>query len=430
MDNRQLLDYCLEAMKKAGADQGQVTFVNTEMHELNTESNVVKLMRSNDGTELRFKFIKEKKAASTAINKTSKEAIDEAVLKLVDLSEAAPVDEANDVSELVEENRFELGVLEPNLDEVYDALEDLNNDMKTVYSKIRGDATIRYDKQHKIIANTNGVFLEEVVGKYNFSILFSAKDGDRITSFNYTGASTVELKEKLTKLGYLGDLFDQTIEELNAKPFQGKFLGDVIIAPSALEDFLHAVSGSALSDGALIKGSSKFKDKMGQQVASKKLTWHSNPRSNELATGYVLTHDGYIADDVTIIENGVLKSFLLTQYGAKKTNEERALNYGNAFIVDHGDQQLDDMIKNVKQGILLTRFSGGRPGPDGGFAGVAKNSFYIEDGKIQYPMTETMISGNLFELLNDIEGISKETVNYGSSILPWIHSKGATISGQ
>jgi len=430
MNNNQLLDYCLNKMQEAGADKAQVTLTMTDKHELNTESNMVKLLRSTDDLNLTFKFIKDQKSASTTINKKSEEEIAGAISKLVDLSKAAPVDEANDIAEAYEEESFELGVLEPDLDEVYRALEDLNQDMKTRYQKISGDAILSYDRRHRLIANTNGLKLEEVSGKYNFNMMFSAKDGDKITSFNYTGGSTCDLKDKLTDLGMLGELLDQSVEELEAQPFKGKFVGDVIIAPSCLGDFLAYIDGSALSDSAIISGSSMLKDKIGEKIASPQFTWHSNPRSNDLPTGYTLTADGYVADDLTIVENGVLKSFLLSQYGAKKTGLERSKNYGGAFIVEPGQDSLDDMIKDVKEGILLTRFSGGRPGPDGGIAGVAKNSFYIKDGAIQYPMTETMISGNLFDFLNEIKSISNRRVNYGNSILPWIATKGGTISGQ
>lgn len=430
MDYKHLLDYCLDKMAEAGAGKAQVVLSVSEKHELNTENNTVKLLRSTEEFDLNFKFIKDQRAASTSINKQSTEAIDAAIEKLVDLSKAAPVDEASDISEFTEPKVFEIGVLNPNFDQVYEALEALNAEMKTNYKSIYGDAILSYDRRHKYVANSNGVRLEEVGGHYSFTMMFSAKEGDRITSFNYTGASTCELKKKLLELGALEELLDQSIKELDAKAFEGKFVGDVIIAPSCLEEFLEYLSGAALADGSLIAGSSKFKNKMGEQVASPMLTWHSNPTSAELAPGYTITGDGFVAEDLTIIENGVLKSFLISQYGANKVGLNRSGNYGNAFIVEPGEKSLAEMVKNVKRGILLNRFSGGRPGPDGDFAGVAKNSFYIEDGEIKYPITKTMVSGNLFEFINAIEAISNRRINYGNCVLPWIHTKGGTISGQ
>ena len=50
-------------------------------------------------------------------------------------------------------------------------------------------------------------------------------------------------------------------------------------------------------------------------------------------------------------------------------------------MVDPGEQSYDDIVKNVDKGILLCRFSGGVPSTSGDFSGVAKNSYYIENGK-------------------------------------------------
>ena len=47
----------------------------------------------------------------------------------------------------------------------------------------------------------------------------------------------------------------------------------------------------------------------------------------------------------------------------------------------------------------FAQFSGARPAENGDFSGVAKNSYYIEKGKVQFPVSETMVSGNLAELV-------------------------------
>ena len=88
------------------------------------------------------------------------------------------------------------------------------------------------------------------------------------------------------------------------------------------------------------------------------------------------------------------------------------------------------MIKSVERGILLARFSGGYPSDNGDFSGVAKNSYLIENGEIKYPISESMISGNFAEMLKNIKAISKERIDYGFSILPWIQVSGITISGK
>jgi len=182
-----------------------------------------------------------------------------------------------------------------------------------------------------------------------------------------------------------------------------------------------------LSDGPMISGTSILKNKLNEKVASEKLTIKCMPINKSIAHKKFITSDGIKTENLKLIEEGVLKSFMLSLYGAKKTEKsvsKTALN----IVIESGDSPLQEIIKNTEKGILLGRFSGGNPANNGDFNGVAKNSFYIEKGEIKYALTEAMISSNLYDMFNNIEVISKETVNSGSSILPWIKVNGVSIS--
>ena len=130
------------------------------------------------------------------------------------------------------------------------------------------------------------------------------------------------------------------------------------------------------------------------------------------------------------IYRGVLNSFLLGLYGSKKTGLQRSVNNGGAYVVVPGSKSLNELLAGIKKGVLLCRYSGGRPSRNGDFSGIAKNSFYIENGEIKYPLSETMISGNLASLFMNISAISSERISYGSTVLPWISASGVTISGK
>ena len=94
------------------------------------------------------------------------------------------------------------------------------------------------------------------------------------------------------------------------------------------------------------------------------------------------------------------------------------------------NKSINEIIAGIDKGIYVMRFSGGQPAPSGEFSGVAKNSFLIENGRITRPLTETMISGNVADMLNNVAGISSEASVDGSSILPYVAFGGVTISGK
>ena len=99
-------------------------------------------------------------------------------------------------------------------------------------------------------------------------------------------------------------------------------------------------------------------------------------------------------------------------------------------MVKAGEKSIDEIIAGIDRGILVGRFSGGDPGTSGDFSGVAKNSFMIENGKIAYPLSEVMISGNLAELLVNLRDVSAETVEDGYGSMPYMAFDGVTISGK
>ena len=103
---------------------------------------------------------------------------------------------------------------------------------------------------------------------------------------------------------------------------------------------------------------------------------------------------------------------------------------GGALVVDPGTTSLGDMLKSVKKGLLMARFSGGQPSSSGDFSGIAKNSYLIEDGMVKHPVSESMVSGNFAEMLKSITAVSKERVDFGYGIYPWVAFSGVTVSGK
>jgi len=142
------------------------------------------------------------------------------------------------------------------------------------------------------------------------------------------------------------------------------------------------------------------------------------------------TDDGLKAENVTVLEKGVLKNQLLSLYAANKTSRPVTRNSSRAMVMEPGETPLKDMIASVKRGLIVGGFSGGRPGVSGDFSGVAKNSFYIEDGKIQGAVSETMINGNLEKVFQNVTAVSKEVSMDGASVMPYLATEGIVISGK
>ena len=431
MSNRKdITNYCIDVMLKAGIQKAQCILRDSSKDEFNVDSGEISLLRTTNDTSLFMMGIIDDKRGSISINKTDTESIDRAVKEVLDLAESSEADSANDISELQPSRIFQKGPTESNLNLMYDRITAfLEYSRKTYPLLILEQAILDFVSKKLYFRNSNGVYFESYNGIYNFSPMFTSKEGTETSSFNYSGFSSGNLDRELHEYGSIDTLMRQSTEQIKTEEISGKFTGDIIITPDCMDAFLSYIS-MFLSDYPLICGTSIYKDSLNELIADPQLTLHSKPVSDEIADGYFITLDGFEARNSTIIENGVLNTFLLSLYGANKTGKPKAVNAGGAYVIDPGKHSFEEMVSSVKKGILMCRFSGGNPSDNGDFSGVCKNSYYIENGEILYPVRETMISGNLGKALKDIRRISKERIDFGSEILPWIQVGDITISGK
>ena len=428
MNRNEAMDYCLDTMKKSGADKAACSLNISEKKELNVEIGEMTLLRTTFDTNLGLSVIKDQKKGSTAINKIDKESIDDAIELVMEMANGSQPDEAHDISSHQPSQTFLKGDESANLDIMYKSLEEFVDYVKSNYPKIQLEAAIMdFNSSQSFFKNSNGVDFEMKEGLYMFSPMFLSKDGKATSSFNHTGFSALKISSPLHEYINIDNLLKESVEQLHTQNINKKFIGKIVVTPDCISDFLSFII-SDISDGKMISGNSLYKDKLEKQIANPKLTFHSHPVSDEIADGYFITSDGYVAENSTIIDKGVLKTHLLGIYGSNKLGRKRAVNDGGAYIVDPGEKTHKEIIKNIDKGILLSRFSGGYPASNGDFSGVAKNSYYIENGEIKYPISETMVSGNAQEMFEKLDEISSDRIDFGSCILPWISFNGITVS--
>ncbi len=422
--------YALNALKKAGADKAQCSVTISERHEMNVDAGEFSLLRTTFDTGVALTAIKGGRRGISTLNKTDPGALDSAAADVLDIAGGSQPDDANDVAEFQPAADFAAGAEAPNLGAMHSRLRELLDSVKSQFPKaVLGQVIMDFTRWRTFLVNSNGVSFSATDGAYHCNLMFSSRDGDRTSSFNGAAVSLKDLGKELLACGSLRTLLAQSAEQIETKPLRGKFVGDVIYTPDCLGDLLSFLF-SSVSDGPMIAGTSIYKDSLEKQVASPLLSVHARPTSDAIADKTFLTGDGYAAKDCTFLDRGVLKSYLLSLYGSRKTGKPRALNDGAGIMVDAGNTAYANMVKGVKRGLLLARFSGGRPGNSGDFAGVAKNSYYIEDGEIKYPVSETMVSGNFAEMVKNITAVSSERVDFGYAILPYVSVSGVTISGK
>ncbi len=424
-------DRFAQMLQERGAAKYSFLMGESERQEFNTEGGDFKLLRTAFSGSASLSVFRDGRKGSASGNDLSEEGLLSLIDSAMASAESAPVDPAHDIAPREESRTFRLGVEKPDPDRFFERLRELMGAIEKEFPLINvmqliGDCS----SGHSILRTSNGTEFERYSGAYNVDVEFSASDGRSNTGLDYTFVQTDSLEKPLLDLGDLRRKLDDAQKQLNPSPLSGKYEGTLVFTPDCLGDFISMTLVNYVSGSVILDGTSQWLDKIGEKVADESLTVRFDPFDSRIVCGERYTGDGFLSEPVTVIENGVLKTFLLSLYVANKTGRPVTKNAGSALIVNEGSQSLEELIASVPDGLLVGGFSGGQPGANGEFSGVAKNSFRIENGKVSGPVSETMISGNLGEMWNHIRGISKETCRNGAYVLPYMAVDGIVISGK
>jgi len=424
--------YALESLIKAGADKAACKAARSRKDEFNVEANKFTLMRTLFDDSLHLKVIKDHKKAVTVVNKLDKDSIDKAVADCIALTSSAQSDEAEDIAGKIENKNFDQRAGGSDMDALFKRTKDFLEQLRDEFPKIVLESMqSEFKSAQTAYVNSNGVEFASDTEYYFYSTMFSAKDGERSSSFCGSGAVLSSLTRPFMDMDMQRTLLEESVRSLDTRMVDEKFTGKVIVTPACEDMIWHTLLDCFLSDSPMIEGTSRWKDALGAKVADSKLTFRTSPLHPSAVAGERFTSDGFESRDTDFIRDGVLASFALSLYGANKTGKPRAGNTAFWNIeVAAGDTPLEEMIKSVDRGILLNRFSGASPGPGGDVSGVAKNSFLIENGKVTDALKETMVSFNIVDILMNIPAISRERCENGVTILPWCCFDGITISGK
>ncbi|MFU8813812.1 MAG: TldD/PmbA family protein [Pseudomonadales bacterium] len=425
-DDRALASRALETLIRRGFAKAQVRLTSTERHELNANTGRISLLRTNHDLQLGLLGIIDDKRSTMAINKLDGDAVAAAADDLWDMAQGSAADAANDISPAQPPQRFSTGPEQVDFDAMAQRFDEYLDYARSTHPTLTvREGHIDFNEQRSLLLNSNGVDFDSRTARYGAQVMFSSRQGTDQSSFNYTGLALAGLDRPLHTLATLATLMRQSTEQVRTRKTPGPFTGDLVITPDCIGDFLGFLLES-VSNVPMIGGTSPYRGRLGERVVSPALTVHSRPR--DLPAGYFVTADGFEAHNATVIERGVLRSYLLDLYAANKTGLPRAVTGGGCIVVEPGEAPLEALIGGVDRGILISRFSGGRPNDRGDFSGIAKNSYYIEGGEVRYPLSETMISGNLDALLNAVVGVSRERADFGSHVAPWLRVSGVGVS--
>lgn len=210
----------------------------------------------------------------------------------------------------------------------------------------------------------------------------------------------------------------RTLSRLGARKIstrQCPVLFESPLAAGLLGSFVQAISG-----GALYRQSSFLLDSLGKQVLPKHIDIDEDPFVKRGKGSAPFDDEGVKVAARRVVEAGRVAGYFLSSYTARKLGMHSTGNAGGSHnlvlrsrLTRPGDD-LDGMLRAMGRGLFVTELMGQGVNYVTGDYSRGASGFWVENGRIAYPVHEITIAGNMKNMLKDIVAVGADTYNYGA----------------
>lgn len=436
----------LAKAKAGGATEADIVVADGETFSVQVRVGVVDRLTKAREKRLGLRVFVGTRSATTSTSDFSRESLDRLVAETCTLAKAVVEDPVSGLPEAAH-----MAKDWPDLD-LYDDTR-LDMDVQIDLAK-RGEAAAfaadprvtnsegaEFDSSSGavVLANSHGF-----VGSYkssSFSLSVSPIATEPGTSAMQRDA-WYEVQRKFARLGSAESIGQEAarraVRRLGARKIATKrvpVVFDQETAGSLLANLCSAVSGYGL-----YKRASFLLDQLGQRIASDLITIYDDGRMEGGLGSRPFDGEGLPTRKNTIVERGVLKSYLLDTYSGKKlglpstgnasrsVGESPSVGPTNFYLVP-GTRTAAEIIASVKEGLYVTELIGFGINMVTGDYSRGACGFWIENGELAYPVEEITIAGNLKQMFKDIEVVGSDLVFRGRIASPTLKIAEMMVAG-
>jgi PmbA protein len=388
------------------------------------------------------------RAASTYSSDFSRDALDRMLQSALDLAKITSEDPYAGIPEAAQ-----LGSLSGDLDLYHADVYSLPGEERINYARRAEKAALDYDSRiknseggsfdaatgHKVMANSHGF-----VGEYRRSYcsvaavpIAQTDSGAMQRDYWFSVSRNLAGLESPEEVGKVAA--QRTVRRLGARKVKTAHVPvvlDPLVATSILGHIFEGVNGDSV-----YRGASFLAGKLGEKIASDNVNVIDDGTMRGGFGTSPFDGEGIPTRRTVVIENGVLKSYLLNTYTAKKlglattANASRGLagtpgiGPGNYFL-QPGTKTPQQVIGEIKDGLYVTEFLGHGANLVTGDYSRGASGLWISGGELAYPVEEITVAGNLKEMFCSIAEIGNDLEFRGAIACPTIRIDGLTVGGE
>lgn len=397
------LNLLLDTAKKLGAESAAV--MGGESTSLNVTARLGKLesVERNESKSIGLQLIDNKRKVNLSSTNFNKDALIELVESAMSMIKSIPEDEFCGLAdkEMLYKGDLDLDLVDSYIPENNHLL---NNSIEAEDSalSINGvtnseGASSSYSKNKVFLATSDGFYNYKEKTNYSSSISVIAGSGTKMER-DYEYQSKVH-NEDLDTPKNIGEVAaNRAVSRLNPKKVKSNsvpIIFDPRVSGSLLSLFTGGISGQAVA-----RGTSFLKDKMEETIFTKDIQIIDDPHVLRGQGSRTFDGEGVETKKIKLINNGALKSWLLSSQSARQLNLKttgHSSGVSNLYM-EPGNKSNTDLISSIKEGFYVTEMMGMSFNQVTGDYSRGATGFWIEKGEKTYPVSEVTIAGNIIDM--------------------------------
>ncbi|MCG8014692.1 MAG: metalloprotease PmbA [Candidatus Thiodiazotropha sp. 'RUGA'] len=268
-------------------------------------------------------------------------------------------------------------------------------------------ATLNSHNGLQVYGNTHGFIGGYPSSRHSLSCAVLGKQGESMQrDYWYTLARKSEQLDGAESVGEMAA--KRTLARLNGrriKTQQAPVLFQADVAVGLLRSFVGAIRGSSL-----YRKASFLLDQLGKPVFPSFINIHEDPLLSGGLASCAYDSEGVATSRKDFIQDGVLSSYVLDSYAARKLGMQTTGNGGGVrnLRINSGDQDRQGLLKSMQRGLLVTELMGQGVNMVTGDYSRGATGFWIENGEVQFPVEEITIAGNMKEMFLGLQEVGSD----------------------
>jgi PmbA protein len=412
----------LELAKSLGADAAEVAMSRQQGLSVGTRMGEVENVEfTNDGA-LGITVYREGRKGSASTADLSEQALIKTVTAAVNIANYTSVDNCSGLADknLLAMKPLDLDLYHPHditTEQAIELAKECEESALTVDSRITNSDGASFDtfSGFKVYGNSHGQLVGYPSTRHSLSCVMIASENEQMErDYAYSVNRDFTLLNSPKNIGL--EASAEVLSRLNPQTLPTGKVPVLFRADIANSIWGHLIA--AISGGNLYRKSSFLLDAIGNSVFPDFLTISERPHIAKALASSAFDSEGVLTQDREIITQGVLQTYLLTSYSARKlglTSTGHAGGIHNWLVNAQGhDGNFEAMLKTLGTGLLVTELMGQGVNVVNGDYSRGAAGFWVENGVIAYPVSEITIAGNLSDMFKGIVAVGSDIDLRGS----------------